>query len=57
MANEKGIRNAMKYAKCNAMSSKLNILMNLTTNYQEMLLSKELILFDRGDLSRHKILQ
>ena len=44
-------------SKCNAMSSKWNILLNLTANYQEMLLSKELILFDRGDLSRHKELQ
>ena len=34
-----------------------NILLNLTVNYQEMLLCKEFTLLDRGDLSRHKILQ
>ena len=42
--------------QCNVFKIKY-ISLNLAANYQEMLLSKELILFDRGDLSRHKILQ
>ena len=54
ITNEKGIRNAMQCSKCNAMSSKWNILLNLTANYQEMLLSKELTLLDKGDLSSIK---
>ena len=43
--------------KCNAMSSKRNILLKLTANYREMFLSKELMLLDRGDHCRHKVLQ
>ena len=42
--------------QCNVFKIKY-IPLNLTANYQEMLLSKELILLDRGDFSRHKILQ